>query len=377
MKIDAVSARLYRLPPTVPWEDATHQVTGLEYIVVWIYTDCGLTGTGFAYTTGIGGAAILSLLNEYIAGMLIGQNPLEVARLWNFLNNQLHRTGTGGINTLALAAVDIALWDIVGQTNQIPLHRWFGATRASIPAYASGIDLFMDEQALLETVAASLEKGFRTIKIKVGREDPAEDIARVFAVRRLIGPQRQLVVDANQKWTVAEAIPQLLHLREAGLLWVEEPLHAEDIVGYADLRRMIGMPLALGESLYTLHQFRDYLAANAMDIVQADVCRTGGITGWMSIAHLAAAYHRWLAPHYLPELSVGVLCGIQNGLMVEWVIGGSLTEMGVLQEPLRLENGIAYPFEAPGHGIRFDLEKLAPYEVDFAKMRQLDLRSAK
>jgi L-alanine-DL-glutamate epimerase-like enolase superfamily enzyme len=184
-------------------------------------------------------------------------------------------------------------------------------------------------------------------------------------------------VDANQKWSVAEATARLKMLHQARLLWVEEPLHAENVNGHADLRRMVQLPLAVGESLYTKDQFLRYLGLDAMDIVQADVCRVGGISEWVRIANLAAAYHRPIAPHYLAEISVAALCGIDNGLILEWVRGGSFSEMGVLQEPMRVQQGVAFPFEAPGHGIKFDFDRLSAYEFTSAQLQRLDLRSAK
>ena len=198
-----------------------------------------------------------------------------------------------------------------------------------------------------------------------------------MAVRRLLGERRHLVVDANQRWTVAEAMPRLQRLRDAGLLWVEEPLHAENVTGHADLRRVTGMPIAAGESLYTTHQFLDYLRHDALDVVQADVCRVGGITGWLRVAHLAEAFHRPMAPHFLAEISVAVLCAVDNAAVLEWVRGGSFTEMGVLVEPMRIERGWAYPFEQPGHGIRFDFTQLERFEIEPASLRRENVRSAK
>ena len=377
MKIDAITTKLYRIPPTVPWEDATHHVHALEFIISQVHTDSGLTGVGFAYTTGVGGSAVLALINDYLAGMLIGEDPLAINRLWRRMYDQLHRCGTGGINTLALAAMDIAFWDIAGQYLREPLHHLLGAARRQIPAYGSGIDLFMTETELLDHVGFFLEAGFETIKMKVGKVDPLEDLARVNAVRRLIGPQRQLMVDANQKWSAWEAIPRLQLLQAVQLTCIEEPLHAEDVAGHADLRRMARIPIAVGESLYTQHQFLDYLRAEAVDIVQPDVCRVGGITEWIRIAHLAAAFHRPVAPHYLPEISVSVLCGIDNGLILESVRGGSFSEMGILQNPLRIEHGYALPFDAPGHGIIFDFARLSAFEVSSESLRTQDLTSAK
>ena len=154
-------------------------------------------------------------------------------------------------------------------------------------------------------------------------------------------------------------------------------ISADDVEGHARLRNSIKTPLALGESLYTKYQFAEYLKANAVDIVQADVGRVGGITEWLKIAHLADAYFRPVAPHYLLELSVSLLCAVPNGLILENVKGGSLTEMGVLQEPIMIKNGVARPPQLPGHGIVFDQAKLAPYRVDGNTLRKLNLQSSK
>lgn len=377
MRIADITSRLYHIPPTVSWEDATHKVGHLEFIVTRVTTDTGLVGEGFTYTTGIGASAVLSLLEDYCTGMLIGENPLETERLWNLLYAQLHRSGTGGINTLALGSIDIALWDIFGKAQSMPLHRLLGARRDSVPTYGSGIDLFLDKSDLLEECDLWLTEGHRAVKIKIGRPDADGDFDRVMAVRSLIGPNRKLFVDANQRWSVPECMVRLQQLAPANLDWIEEPLHAENIAGHADLRRILNRPIAVGESLYTRHQFADYQRLGAMDFVQADVCRVGGITEWLKIAHLAAAYHLPMAPHYLSELSVGLMCAIDNGSILECVRGGSFSEMGVLNDNLRLQDGVALPFDTPGHGISFNDAALAQYEVTPAQLRARSLKSAK
>jgi L-alanine-DL-glutamate epimerase-like enolase superfamily enzyme len=377
LTIADVSSKLYHLPPTVRWEDATHKVSMLEYVITTVTLENGLTGTGFAYTTGIGASAILSLIDDYCAAMLVGRPAEGVERNWAFLYRQLHRCGTGGINSLALGAIDIALWDLEAKRLGQPLHRLLGGVRDSVPAYGSGIDLFLELDELLEEVEEFLAEGFDTVKIKIGKPDPDEDAERVRAVQKLMGSGRRLLVDANQRWTAAEAIGHLAPLRNAGLAWIEEPLHAENVSGHADVRKMTGLPLAVGESLYTRHQFRDYLAADAVDIVQADVCRVGGFSEWLKIAQLASAYHRGMAPHYLAELSLAALCGIDNGIVLECVRGGSFSEMDLLETPLQLRNGVASPYTAPGHGIRFIPERLALFEVAPAKLHERNLESAK
>jgi L-alanine-DL-glutamate epimerase-like enolase superfamily enzyme len=378
MRIESVSSRLYRLPPTVRWEDSTHWISALEYVVTDVETDDGLVGTGLSYTTGVGGTAIVALVDDYCARMLVGEDPLEIGRIWETLGKQLRRSGTG-LAQLALSAVDTALWDLAGKQAGLPVHRLLGGHRESVPAYGSGIDLFLDEPGLLAHVEELLALGFDWIKIKVGKEDAAEDAARVAAVRKLIGPHRRLCVDANQVWELPDAVRHAAALAAAGadLAWLEEPLHPEDVEGHASLRARVPVPVAIGESVYTDSQFLAYLRAGAADVIQPDICRVGGFTGFVRIAHLAAAHHLPVAPHYIAELTLPALCAIPNGLVLEWVRGGTLGELGVLAEPTRLEGGVAYASPAPGHGVVLDRQALAPYEVDVDSLRLLDTRAAK
>jgi len=378
VRIDSVSSRLYRLPPTVRWEDSTHHISALEYVVTDVETDSGLVGTGISYTTGVGGTAIVALVDDYCARMLAGEDPLAIGRHWETLGKQLRRSGTG-LAQLALSAVDTALWDLAGKAAAAPVHRLLGGFRDSVPAYGSGIDLFLDEDGLLAHVDELLALGFDWIKIKVGREDPAEDASRVAAVRRLIGPQRRLCVDANQVWELPDAVRHAAALAAAGadLAWLEEPLHPEDVEGHASLRARVPLPIAIGESVYTDSQFLAFLRSGAVDVVQPDLCRVGGYTGFIRIAQLAAAHHLPVAPHYIAELTLPALCAIPNGLVLEWVRGGTLGELGVLAEPMRLENGVAHASSAPGHGVVLDRDALAPYEVDVESLRLLDTRAAK
>jgi L-alanine-DL-glutamate epimerase-like enolase superfamily enzyme len=310
--------------------------------------------------------------------MLAGEDPLAIGRHWEFLGRQLRRSGTG-LAQLALSAIDTALWDIAGKHHGQPVHRLLGGCRESVPVYGSGIDLFMDEPALLAHVDELLARGFRWLKVKVGKPDPAEDAERVRAVRARIGRDVKLCVDGNQVWELPDALRAADALERAGadLVWLEEPLHPEDVPGHASLRARTRLPVAVGESIYTDAQFARYVEAGAADVLQPDLARVGGFTGFARVAALAAAHRLPVAPHYLAELSVAALCGCPAGLVLEWVRGGTLDELGVLEAPLRIEDGVAFPFDEPGHGLRLDADALAPYEVDPAALRELDTRAAK
>ena len=363
MRISDVETRLYRIPPAVQIEDSIQRISHWELIVSTVTTDAGITGTGFAYTLGIGGTAVRELVDSYLAPLVIGQDPMDVERIWTRSWWELHALGSGGMTRFALAAIDIALWDILAKRADVSLHRLLGGYRDRIPAYGSGINMHLDGEPLLDQMSSFLARGYRALKMKVGREDPAEDVERVASVRRLIGPSVKLMLDANQKWTAAEAIRRVAQLRPFDPFWLEEPLLADDRAGHVHVRQAAGVPIAVGETLYTRYEFADFIRAGAVDVIQADIPRVGGFTEWMKIARLAEGFNLPVAPHFMMELSVQALCAVPNGLILEDLQGGSLTELGLLAEPIRVERGEIAPPPRPGHGIVFDPAALGRYEV--------------
>jgi L-alanine-DL-glutamate epimerase-like enolase superfamily enzyme len=223
--------------------------------------------------------------------------------------------------------------------------------------------MHLDGEPLLDQMRGFLSRGYRAVKMKVGRDDAQEDVERVAAVRRLIGPSVRLLLDANQKWTAAEAIRRVNLLRPFDPFWIEEPILADDREGHAHLRQATGAAIAVGETLYTRYEVADYIRAEAVDVIQTDIPRVGGFTEWMKIAKLADSFNLPVAPHFMMELSVHALCAVPNGLILEDLQGGSLTDLGVLSEPIRVVNGEIAPPARPGHGIAFDPKALARYEV--------------
>jgi L-alanine-DL-glutamate epimerase-like enolase superfamily enzyme len=374
--IEHVEVRLYRMPPRVPWEDATHRVPALEVVVLELTVD-GRKACGFSYTVGVGGTAVRALLLDYCRAELIGRDARYVTGTWSSLYRHLHRTGMGAITTLALAAIDVALWEVRTQAAGRPLHLEMGGNSRNIPAYTSGIDLHLSPEELFDVQRAGQAEGYRWFKIKVGRARLSEDIARVAAAREAIGPDARLVLDANRAWDFNEALRRCRAFEPFDIGWIEEPLAADDVVGHAALRNKIGIPVALGESVYTVEAFRNLLAAGAVDIVQADIVRVGGLTPWLRIADLAAAWNRPVAPHFFVELSVHALCAVENGLVLENVRGGSLHELGLTAEPVRIEGGMARPTSGPGHGVAFDFEANTAFEVPPFGYTFSDVRSHK
>jgi len=363
MRITGIETRLYRIPPAAQIEDSIQRISHWEFIVSTVTTDAGFTGTGFAYTLGIGGTAVRELVDTYLTPFILGHDPMEVERIWTRCWWEVHALGSAGMTRFALAAIDIALWDILAKHAGVPLYRLLGGSRDRIAAYGSGINMHLDGEPLLDQMRGFLARGYRAVKMKVGRDDPEEDVQRVASVRRVIGPSVRLMLDANQKWTAAEAIRRVTLLRPFDPFWLEEPLLADDRAGHVHVRQATGVPIAVGETLYTRYEFADYMRAGAVDVVQADIPRVGGFTEWMKIARLAESFNLPVAPHFMMELSVHALCAVPNGLILEDLQGGSLTDLGLLAEPIRVENGEMVPPARPGHGIVFDPAALGRYEV--------------
>ncbi len=363
MRITDIETRLYRVPPAVRIEDAIQHVSHWELIVCTVKTDAGVSGTGLAYTLGFGGTAVRELLETYLTPLVVGADPADVERIWARGWWELHALGSGGMTRFALAAVDIALWDILGKQAGVPLFRLLGGARERVPAYGSVINMHLDGEPLLAQMRDLVSQGYRGVKMKVGRENPAEDVERVSGARRVLGPGVPLMLDVNQKWTVGEAIRRAAQLRPFDPYWLEEPILADDRVGHARVREATGIPIAVGETLYTRYEFADYIRAGAVDIVQADITRVGGFTEWRKIARMAESFNLPAAPHFMMELSVHALCAVPNGLILEDLQGGSLTDLGILAEPIRVRNGEVAPPTRPGHGIVFDPDALRRYEV--------------
>lgn len=217
------------------------------------------------------------------------------------------------------------------------------------------------EQLVAETEQI-VKAGFRGTKIKVGKDDAAEDVERIAAVREVLGPNRTLMVDANERFTSAEAIRRAHMWEPFNLFWFEEPLPAEDILGHAALKAHTSIPIAVGESLFTRFQFRDYIASGGASILQADTCRCGGITEWLKIAHMADCHNMQVSPHFVMELHLPLAAAVPNSLFVEYI--PSLNP--VLTQPLELIDGCFEPSETPGLGIPFDWERLRSFRVDDA-----------
>ena len=359
-KITRVEALMVNLVPKVKRTDAIQSFVSQETPIIRIYDTDGAVGTGYSYTIGTGGPSIMKLIELTLAPALIGREAAEIERIWRDLLFLTHATSVGAITSLALAAVDTALWDLKCRKANEPLFRMAGGAQERIPLYTTeGGWLHIEAAALVDDAVEAKALGFGGSKIKIGRPHVSEDVARLEAVRKAVGPAFEIMTDANQRFTVDEAIRRARCLTPLDIAWIEEPLTADDLTGHVRLSQSTTLPVAVGESIYSPLHFREYLQQGACSIVQVDVARIGGITPWLKVAHLAECFNVPVCPHFLMELHVSLCAAVPNARWVEYI-----PQLDTLTtEPMRIEDGHAIPSSAPGLGIAWDFDAIKAQTV--------------
>jgi L-alanine-DL-glutamate epimerase-like enolase superfamily enzyme len=349
--IDAVEIRQVDLQPKVKRTDAIQSFVVQETVLVTIRCSDGSIGTGYTYTIGTGGSSIVALLKDHLAARLIGRHPAEYEAIWHDLFFHTHATAVGAITSLALAAVDTALWDRNTRVAGLPLAVAAGGAQQRIRTYTTeGGWLHLSDAELVEQTLQAQSQGFLGAKLKVGRAHVSEDVRRLDAVRTAVGDGFELMTDANQGFTYSEALRRAHAFEPFRLAWLEEPMPAEGVDAHRRLSLATTVPVAVGESLYHPGQFAQYMKADACAIVQADVARVGGITPWLKVAHIAEALNMDICPHFLMELHVSLCAAVPNATWVEYIPQlDSLTHNRV-----RIEAGFAIAPQEPGIGIDWD-----------------------
>ena len=277
-------------------------MTEVVFLFVEIRTEQGHEGIGFSYSKRAGGPAQFAHAQE-IAPVLIGEDPNEIGKVWTKLVWAGASVGRSGVATQAIAAIDIALWDLKAKRAGLPLAKLIGASRDSVQTYnTSGGFLHTPIEEVMDNAAGSLANGIGGIKLKVGQPDWRTDIARVTAVREFLGDDVPLMVDANQQWDRPTANRMCRILEQFDLVWIEEPLDAYDAEGHAMLARNFDTSIATGEMLASVGEHVRLLEAGAVDILQPDAPRIGGITQFLKLAGLAEHHNVQLAPHFAMEI---------------------------------------------------------------------------
>ncbi len=359
-RITRVEVLMVDLKPKVKRVDAIQSFVSQETPIVRITDADGVTGTGYSYTIGTGGHSVIELLKRTLVPAIIGREAMEIERIWRDLLFLTHATTTGAITSIALAAIDTALWDLKARKLGQPLHILAGGALDSIPLYTTeGGWLHLSTEALVEDALRAKADGFGGCKLKVGRP-LHEDLDRISAVREAVGPGFEIFTDANQRFNVDEAIRRARAYEKLDIGWFEEPLTAEDISGHSRLVASTSIPIAVGESLYSAMHFREYLERHACSIVQVDVGRIGGITPWLKVAHMAEAFNIAVCPHFLMELHVALCAAVPNARWVEYI--PQLDEL--TGERMQIRDGRAIPSSKPGLGIDWDFDAIEALTVE-------------
>lgn len=361
MKVVSASAYICDIPVEQTRLDAVQQFNKQETIIVELLTDDGLLGRGYSYTIGTGGSAICALLRSDLLDLVVGEDVSRPEAIWHKLRNATRATTVGAISSLALAAVDTAVWDLRAKAAQLPLVNIAGGAHENLPVYTTeGGWLQLSIDALVESASSAKAAGMAGVKLKIGKPTAIEDARRVREVRAAIGDDMAIMVDANQAFTVDEARRRARALEPHDVAWFEEPLPADDVTGHAELARATSIPIAVGESLYSVAQFRTYLELRAATVIQVDAGRIGGVTPWLKVAHVAEAFNVAVAPHFLMELHVALACAVPAGRWVEWIPQLAPLTLSVLE----ISSGTVSPSREPGLGIDWDSEALAAHRVD-------------
>lgn len=364
--IKRIEADLFAIPLAEVLTDAKHgDHTHFDVITLRVHLADGREGQGYSYTGGRGGHAVHAVARHDLAPLLTGRDADDVEGLYDFMNDYLHYVGRGGIAAMAISAVDIALWDLRGKARGEALWRMAGGAGTCARAYRGGIDLGYSREKLLASIQGYLDEGFKAVKIKVGRPDLDDDVARAAAVRDLIGPEAAFMVDANYGFTVEQAIAAARAFAPFDPLWFEEPTDPEDFAGFARIAEATGMPLAMGENLRRHSEFTGAIAEARLSFLQPDAGNCGGITGFLRAAEVAKAAGIPVCSHGMQELHVSLLAGLTkpDDPKAGWLEVHSFPIDAYTTRPLIVDDHLAVAPDVPGTGVAFDWSTLKPHRV--------------
>ncbi|MGH7845908.1 MAG: mandelate racemase/muconate lactonizing enzyme family protein [Candidatus Binatia bacterium] len=361
-KITKAETKIVSVPLKRPVE--SHPYLGRRatsnFLLLQLSTDDGLDAFGLAHTSTVGKARAFEVMVKEILPMLIGQSALDHEQIYHRAYAFFTDLGHSGAALQALAAIDIALWDLKGKTLQQPLYRLLGARRDRVPCYASGgLRRHQSIDQLVADAADFVRRGFGGMKLRLGARPFADDVERVRAVRDTIGSEATLMVDLNWSLSPPEAIRLGRMLEPFDLFWIEDPIAPDDIDGLAEISHALDTRVTFGETLEKIDQFRLCLEKQAADCYMADVQKVGGISAWLRVASLLGAWQRPLASHTEPEVQVHLIAAAPNGLTVEYTPSHDV----LYREPLKIENGFMLVPSKPGLGMELNQDTVQRYCV--------------
>lgn len=364
MKIASVESFVLNVPLPRYVADSFNKALIWGLPGVLIRTDEGITGTGYTSTQTGGDHAIKEILDRSYVPKLIGQDPLRHQKLWNDLYwSDAHWVGRLGITQMALAAVDMALWDIKAKACGVPLWKLVGGHKdGCVPSYNTDAGwLNLPVEQIIDEMKAVIDEGWTGVKMKVGLPEPREDVRRVAAVRKAIGDDVDLMIDVNQLWDITTAITWAPRFEDFDIRWLEEPLDPDDVEGHARVAQATSIPIALGEHVYSRTMFRDYIERGIISYVQVDCTRVGGVTEWLAVAEIALAHHVPVVPHHADMMRVHQHLGTGHPAcpMIECIPW--LQE--VFEYPCDIRNGTFHVPDEPGASTTFDEARFREFRV--------------
>ena len=364
MKITSYEATALLIPEADPLANMPEDVNRKRPIVILrLRTDNGLEGLGVTFYGGKMTGS-LKVAVEELAALTVGEDPLRIEHIVAKLHNGTGDScGPGGIYTLALSAIDVALWDIKGKALEQPLWKLLGGHRDRVPTYASGsLRRGLSDDQAQRAARILVQKGFREMKTQMalpGDPTPADEVRRVRVVREAIGPDIKLMCDINQRWRPEQAIDIGSRVEDVGLFWLEDVTTADDYQGLARVTAALKTPIAGGEYLYGIAPFRQMIEARSVDIPMIDICRAGGVTPWMKIAGMAEAFNLPVVSHVMPEILCHLIAACPNGLTVEYMPW----MLCLYEETPVVDNGMLVLPTKPGLGLKFDEKAIASFKA--------------
>lgn len=335
-------------PLSAPIADATHRIAAINFIVARVTLADGTTGEGYLLAFDFSPVAIRGALAD-VRALALGREVFDTKAFNAACDTAFEYFGATGLLRWARGIVNLALWDAWGRHLGRPVWQIVGAHGRSVPAYGSGGWLSYSIAELVDEARRYVARGFGAVKLKVGSAELDRDLERIARVREAVGPQVRIMIDANQGFDYPAALALARRAREHGIDWFEEPLEHTDFDGYAALRANAGVALAMGEREFDTVPLRELARRNALDLWQPDILRLGGVEGWLDSAALARAHHIPVLPHFYKEYDAALCCTIPDAYGVEsfdWVDG-------LVNRPLRIEQGRAFPSAEPGWGFSF------------------------
>lgn len=361
MHIERISTRLLLIPLAKPYRSSLGRVIdSIGHVLVQAYTNEGHVGTGYAFSLDNRKLPALKAVVDELKDLAIGKDPFAVKSIWRSMVHSAYWFGPGGFMHFAIAAIDVALWDLLGKVTGKPLYMLLGGWREQIPCYYPGFWRSNPTSELGAEAETYRKQGFKAVKMRLGGEGRLEaEIERVRVVREALGENIDLMVDANQAWSPDTALWMGERLKEYNPYWLEDPVAYDDLDGRARVAAGLDIPIASGEEEYTKAGFRQLIEHKAADIFNLDLERVGGVTGWLSIAAFLEARNLPFTAHLVPEIQCHLISATERGLTVEFMPWS----FGLYKQPPKVEGGLIQLPKGPGIGLELDEETIKKYEV--------------